>query len=357
MVDSTNALIDRFDRFVITTHTRPDGDAIGSQLALGRLLTKLGKQVLMINADSPARNLEWLPGADDIAIFDGSIAQREEIIAAHVIAVVDTNTEDRLGTLGEPIRNAPAIKLLIDHHPYAESWFDHEYVRETASSTGQLVFEIIEQREVELLDAELATNLYVAIMTDTGSFRFSNMSSSVHRVTATLIDSGGLRVEDIHQRLYDTRTLGSLRLLSASLATATLRYGGRLGYMVISKHMLQEAGADRDDTEGLVNYVLSIDDVEVALLFFETEAGTKVSFRSKGTVHVHDWARSLGGGGHRMASGAFVRMDVDHAIKKVISLTERFAGWDSKGADLDDLTPEDRSYLSTLMEEKARDTR
>jgi phosphoesterase RecJ-like protein len=125
--------------------------------------------------------------------------------------------------------------------------------------------------------------------------------------------------------------------------------------MVISKDMLQESGADRDDTEGLVNYVLSVDGVEVALLFFESEAGTKISFRSRGNVYVHEWARSLGGGGHHLASGAFVRADAASTIDRVVPEAERYYGWDSKGADRDDLSPEDRSYLSTLMDVKAKD--
>ena len=355
MAESTNAFIDRYDRFVISTHTRPDGDAIGSQLALGRLLSKLGKHVFLVNADPPARNLEWLPGCDEVRIFDGGLEQREAIASADVIAVVDTNVEDRLGTLGEAVRHASAKKLLVDHHPEAESWFDHAYVRETASSTGQLIFELIEERDLNLLDHDLATNLYVAIMTDTGSFRYSHMSATVHRVTAELIERGTLSPELIHQKLYDTRSLGSLRLLSAALGTTTLRFDGRLGYMVISKDMLQESGADRDDTEGLVNYVLSIEGVEVALLFFESEAGTKISFRSRGKVFVHEWARSLGGGGHHLASGAFVRADVATTIDSVVPQAERFYGWDAKGADRDDLSPEDHSYLSTLMEVKAKE--
>ncbi|MDX1740076.1 MAG: DHHA1 domain-containing protein, partial [Rhodothermales bacterium] len=282
--------------------------------------------------------------------------QREAIAHADVIAVVDTNAADRLGSLAEAVRHSGAEKLLIDHHPDAETWFDHRYVRETASSTGQLVFELIEDRDLDLLDGDLAANLYVAIMTDTGSFRYSHMSADVHRVTATLIERGGLTPEVIHQRLYDTRTLSSLRLLSAALGTTTLRFSGRLGYMVVSSDMLRESGADRDDTEGLVNYVLSIDGVEVALLFFETESGTKISFRSRGNVVVHDWARSLGGGGHHLAAGAFVRTDVGDAIETVVPQAERFYGWDAKGADGDDLSPEDQSYL-TLLEVKAKDVR
>ncbi|MBT8400520.1 MAG: DHH family phosphoesterase, partial [Rhodothermia bacterium] len=200
MSTHTNSIIDRNHRFVVTTHTRPDGDAIGSQLAMGRMLSKLGKDVLLISADPPARNLDWLPGSGQVEIYDGSIAQREFIAAADLIIVVDTNVEDRLGSLGEPVRHSGAEKMVIDHHPDGENWFDHRYVRESASSTGELIFELITDRGLDLIDHDLATALYVAIMTDTGSFRYSNVSATVHRIIADLIENGSLDPEFIHRK-------------------------------------------------------------------------------------------------------------------------------------------------------------
>ncbi len=356
MTTEIQSLIDRSDTFVVTTHTRPDGDAVGSQVAFGRFLQKIGKAVTLVGVDGPARNLEWIPGVDDVHVFDGGLDLRERIDRADVIAVVDTNVADRLGSLAAPILHASGKKVVIDHHPNGESWFDVRYVRESASSTGELVFELIKARDLEIIDHEIATALYVAIMTDTGSFRYSNVSARVHRVVADIIEQGDLDPEAIHQNLYDSGTIHGLRLLSAALNTVSLRYDGRLGYMVISSRMLTEAGADRDDTEGLVNYLLSIEGVEVAILFFETEAGTKISFRSKGTVEVHDWAASFGGGGHRKASGAFLSTPLESVLPRVLDSAEKYLG-STADNDAGTLSSEDREYLSSLMQIKARDTK
>jgi len=194
-------------------------------------------------------------------------------------------------------------------------------------------------------------------MTDTGSFRYSNVSATVHRVVADIIEQGDLDPEIIHQNLYDSRSMAGLRLLSASLGTASLRYDGRLGYMVVTGRMLNETGADRDDTEGLVNFLLTVESVDAALLFFEVEAGTKISFRSKRDVEVHEWAQSLGGGGHRKAAGAFLKLPLEQAMKKVISSASKYL--DGPTADeggSDGLSPEDKSYLSSLTELKQRDS-
>ncbi len=351
-----NSIIDRNNRFVVTTHTRPDGDAIGSQLALGLMLSKLGKEVLLISADPPARNLDWLPESGRVQIYDGSIAQREFIASADLIVVVDTNVEDRLGSLGEPVRHSGAEKMLIDHHPDGENWFDHRYVRESASSTGELIFELITDRGLHLIDHDLATALYVAIMTDTGSFRYSNVSATVHRIIADLIEHGKLDPELIHRKLYDSRTMAGLRLLSAALATVSLRFDDRLGLMTITGRMLDETGADRDDTEGLVNYLLTIDSVEVALLFFEIEAGTKVSFRAQGDAEVHRWAQSFGGGGHRKAAGAFLKEPADSAVKKVLAVAGKYLGDDADRGEADALSPEDATYLNSLLAMKDKDS-
>ena len=135
MIEDILPLLLEHERFFITTHIRPDGDALGSQLALGRFLKKLGKQVTLINSDPPPYNLGWLPGADDVEIFDGALAQRERIAAADVLLILDTNALERLGRLANPVRHAAGLKVLVDHHTMPETWFDATYVRDTASST------------------------------------------------------------------------------------------------------------------------------------------------------------------------------------------------------------------------------
>lgn len=342
---------------MITTHVRPDGDALGSQLALGLFLRKLGKQVAMINSDPPPENLGWLPESDLVEVFDGSFSQHERIGKADVVVVVDTGAEDRLGRMSGPVRNSGAIKVLIDHHPAPEQWFDQMYLHDTASSTGELIYEVIVVHDASLIDEAIATALYVAVLTDTGSFRYSSVTPAVHRFVADLLERGGLKPDVIHAELYERRTSNSLRLLAAVLDTLTFKYDGQLSYVVVSLRMLKETGTSHEDTEGIVNYALSIEGVRVALIFSETPSGTKVSFRSRGNWGVSVWARSLGGGGHHNASGAFLKRPLEEVIDTVIaSAPSHLPLQEAEPGSNGSLSEEDAAYLSTLLDMKAKQT-
>lgn len=352
MIDSIRRLIHDHQRFLLTTHIRPDGDALGSQLALGRFLTRLGKDVTLINSDPAPYNLGWLPGADAVEVFDGGLAQRERIHAADAVFILDVNAEERLGRLASAVRNAPGTKVLIDHHPDPEPWFDLHHARTNVSSTGELVYELIAAEDPGLIDADLATTLYTAIMTDTGSFRYSNTTPQVHRIVATLLERGGIEPAPIHTALFDTRTMESLRLLGKALETVTLVYDGAVGYMVVTQRMYRDTGTTSEDTEGFVGYVLSIESVRAALIFLETESGTKISFRSKGDTAVNGWARAFGGGGHPNAAGAYVRADLDQVVRDVIAAAPRYLDLVPASEANGALSPEDAAYLSSLLDLK-----
>lgn len=321
------------ERYVLTTHVRPDGDAIGATLALARVLERLGKHVTVALADAAPDHLAWLPGAGALAPFEGTVAQREAVAAADAVVVLDANQRSRLGTVGTALEAAAgATSYLIDHHTLPEVWFDHAFVRETASSTGELVYDIVEAWEAAmpeaasggLIDADTATLLYAAVMTDTGSFRFPYTSPRVHRLVADLMERTGLSPTPIHEQIFDGRRLGALRLLADALRTITLAHGGAVATMTLSRRLLQSSEAHTDETEGFVNYALSVRGVEVAILFTETANGVKLSFRSKGDAHVHEWARAFGGGGHRNASGAFVKKPLDVLQREVVAAAPRF---------------------------------
>lgn len=355
MPDQVLPLLLESRRVFITTHVRPDGDALGSQLALGRFLRKLGKEVAMINNDPPPYNLGWLPGADEVEVFDGSLRQRELIDAADLVAIVDTNAIDRLGRLSAPVQHASGRKILIDHHPRPENWFDARFVVESAASTGELIYDLIAAHDAAHVDPEIATTLYTAIMTDTGSFRYSNVTPRLHRIVAELLERGDLSPAPLHTAVYDTRSLQGLRLLSRALESITLHFGNQVGYMVISQRMLRDTGAGSDDTEGLVNYVLSVEGVKAAVLFYEVDSGTKMSFRSKAELAVNDWARAFGGGGHRNAAGAFVERGLDETIDAVMTAAPRYLDLDPYEAESGhELSPDDASYLSSLLEMRAK---
>ena len=352
--DTVLSLFRENERFLITTHIGPDGDAIGSQLALGRLLEKMGKDVTMINSDAQPYNLDWLPGIQTVEVLEeGNVEQRKALAAAEVIIVVDTNALDRLGDIGESVQRSGATKLLIDHHTHPETWFDVTYQRDTASSSGELVYELIAAYDPGLVDTDLATTLYTAIMTDTGSFRYSSVTPSVHHIVADLLERGDIRPAPIHTALFDTRSLKGVRLLGRVLDSVTLCYDGQVGYMVVSNNMLEEVGADRDEARGLVNYVLSVESVRAGLLFKETRGGnTKISFRSKGDWKVNEWAQAFGGGGHRNASGAYLRRSLRKTIKDVIKKAPDYLDLEEPETPRD-LSEEDASYLAALMKSRS----
>ncbi len=364
MLEDVLPLLLEKKRFLITTHVRPDGDAIGSQLALGQFLHKLGKQVAMINTDPLPGNLDWIPGVEAIKVFDGALAQHEYIGGADVIVVVDTNTLDRLGRkMAKPVKNSGALKILIDHHTEPETWFDRTFVRDTASSTGELIHELITAHEPALIDETIATALYAAILTDTGSFRYSSVTPAVHRVVADLLERGSMAPAAVYAALYETRRPHWVRLLALVLETLTLRYDGLLSYLVVTRRVLEETGATNEDTEGFVSYGLAIEGVRVALIFTETLRGTKVSFRSKGDYYVHEWARAFGGGGHRNASGAYFKRPLDEVLDVVLASAPRYLGLSDAEPEADGalspeadgvLSPEDEAYLSTLLDMKSQ---
>jgi phosphoesterase RecJ-like protein len=354
MLDQVLALLLEKQRFVLTTHTRPDGDAAGSLLAMGRWLHKLGKHVTLMTSDPLPYNLGWLPEAGTIDVYDSRIRQVEQIVKADVCILLDTNTQERIGRHGQAWRDAPGVKVLIDHHPFPENWFEVVYRREEASSTGELLYDLIEAHDLSAIDAELATTLYTAIMTDTGSFRFSNVNPRVHRIIAEVLERGGIAPTPIHQALFDTRSLHGLRLLARVLDTMTVLYDGQIAYLKVTQAMLRDAGADLDETEGVVNYPLSVEGIRVALMFIETEKGTKVSWRSKDDNHVHEWAQAFGGGGHRNASGAFVKRPLEPVLREVLAAAPRFIRLTPADTGNGSLSPEDLHLLSSFEARKAQ---
>lgn len=354
-----HALLENHDRFLLTTHIRPDGDAIGSELGLARYLEQQGKTVTILNDEDLPDHLAWLPGTERIEVFEGTFAQRKAIAEAEVAVVLDTNTAERIGSLAEPVREGGALTLLIDHHTEPEDWFDETFQRDTAAATGELLCELIWEGWPALIDAEIATTLYTAIMTDTGSFRYSSVTPAVHRVVADLLERGGISPEPIHSALFDNRSLASLRLLGRVLGRIHLRYGGVVGYTSVTPEVLEAAGAGPDDKQGLISHVLSVEGVCAALLFTETTGGTKVSFRSEGNMHVDGWARHFGGGGHRNASGAYLEgKTLPSAIDAVLDVAPRFIGVEEepppgRARAGEALSEEDQAYLQEMLDAKS----
>lgn len=313
----------RHDSFVVTTHIRPDGDAIGSQLAMGQFLRAHGKDVFLLGSDDAPRNVAWLDREKSVAVFDRSPGQLIRIGQADAVVLVDANTLHRVGALEHAIESHLGTRFVIDHHPDPQPVFHNALVDPTRASTGELVFELFEHAGLDLLDESAAEALYVAIMTDTGSFRFSAVTSRVHEITARLLEIGDLSAETIYNRVYKTRTYAGQHLLGLSLSTLQLVADGRAGLMSVTRDMLERTGAHTEDAEGFTDHILAIEGVDVAVLAMQVSDHVKLSFRSHGSVPVNELAIDFGGGGHVNAAGAFVRGRMESVLRDLQSAIER----------------------------------
>jgi len=299
--------------FLVLTHYRPDGDAIGSQLAVALLLNQLGKQVSLWNDDAVPAKFRFLPHShlvtpppDAARDFDGVIA-------------LDTSTWERVGTAAQRIGQRKTL-INVDHHVSNEKFADINWVVPDAPATGLLVFELI-QRGGFTLTAEIATCLYAAIATDTGNFTYTNTTPGALRAAAELVEAG-VNVGELCRHIYESYPYNRVRLLQMTLADLTLTDHNRIAYYWVTNEMFQRSGAKREDTEGLIDYARSIDGVLVAVLFEELpEPGKfRMSLRSKHPkLDVNSIARRFGGGGHREAAGARLSGNPKQIEAKVIA--------------------------------------
>ena len=298
------------DRLVLTTHLRPDGDAIGSEIALARALMALGKSVLILNVDAVPRVLDWLVDEQPVGLVQtyvsGDLGQARAIAEADALVVLDANAKNRLGAVGDLFQQSGKPVLLVDHHPDPETWFTRSCVRTDAAAAAEIVYDLVAGHDPALIDRAVATAIYVGVMTDTGSFRYAATTPRTHAVVADVLERGDLRPEPIHVALFDGRSVASLRLLSAALATIRTHYDGRFATIFVTQNTIRQSGAFFDEAEGLVNYALALDGVVAAAIFLELPQGVKLSFRSKGDCPINGWANHFGGGGHANASGAYV---------------------------------------------------
>jgi phosphoesterase RecJ-like protein len=311
------------ENIVITTHKSPDGDAIGSSLALYHFLNKLGKNVTVIVPDAFPSFLNWMVGCSDIVHYDSQTEVADEIIGkADVIFSLDYNSLSRISDLRNPIEKSSAIKIVIDHHQDPQDFADHYFVDTDSCSTCQLVYEFIEKlEELDKIDKVIGECIYCGIMTDTGSFRYPSTTSKTHEIIAHLIDLG-VENSRIHQEVYDNSTEDRLRLLGYALTEKMVVLSEhRAAYISLSQDELKRFSFKRGDTEGLVNYALSISGVRFAALITEKEDMISLSLRSKDDFFVNTIANEhFNGGGHVYAAGGMLETSLNDAIKKVESV-------------------------------------
>lgn len=292
---------------VITTHHKPDGDAMGSSLGLYHYLEQHGHHTTVITPTDYPDFLAWMPGNGDVVIYTENIALSTKLVAeAEIIFCLDFNTLSRINQLGELVRASDAIKVMIDHHLEPEDFDDYRCWDINACASAQLVYEFIANKlqDVAFINKDVATCLYTGIMTDSASFRLPNTTSEVHRIAADLIDLGAVNWR-IHELVYSNLSEMKLRFLGYCISNK-LEVLHEFNTAIISVNMqeLEQFEVVTGDTEGIVNYALSVEGVRLAAFIVERPEMVKLSLRSKGDFPANEICKKyFNGGGHRNAAG------------------------------------------------------
>jgi phosphoesterase RecJ-like protein len=318
-------LVRRHQRFLLTTHIRPDGDGLGSMLGLAEVLASQGKQVRMVIGSTWPPRYDFLDPHKRIERF---VPPGDKWRDVDAVIVLDTGTWNQLGDFWPFLKSLPAAKVVIDHHPSQDDLGAIRLIDTTAEATGRLVFEAIQALGVPLPE-KAAHALFVAVAMDTGWFRHRNTMPKTFALAEQLVRAGA-DLTAAYENLFENNTMGRLKLIGLILDRLQTAADGKIAHTELLKGDYATTGAVPQDSEDLVNYTLSLAGVEVGLFFMEQPAGgTKVSFRSR-TVDVGRIAEQFGGGGHRLASGAIVHAPLAEVRDRVLNAV-RVALADGKG--------------------------
>jgi phosphoesterase RecJ-like protein len=297
-------------RCLVTSHVDPEGDSLGSQLALACVLDELGKEVAVVDHDVPPAKYAFMPGVD--RVVTPSAVQGRSFDTSFV---VDCGSLERIGSVADLLPGTHVVN--IDHHRSNTLFGDLNYVAPDACATGYLLYLINERLGLDL-DLPRAINMYAAIITDTGNFQYSNTSSEVLRICANLIDVG-LDPAQLSRCVFGHKPLEALKLLGEGLKSLRTVLDGRIGIIVLDRAAFERAGARDADAEGVVNFAKRVKGTDAGVLLRETPAGEiKISFRSDGAINVDAVAKQLGGGGHKNAAGARLQGPLDDAVERVL---------------------------------------
>ena len=304
--------------FLIAGHVSPDGDSLGSMCALALGLESIGKTCVMVAPDGVPETYRFLPGSQRI------VRESQPNQPFDVGIIVDCEGLDRIGSAADAMSACKSI-VEIDHHPGGERNSHAQVIDSSAASCGEIVLEVLTEAGIAI-SPEIAECLLTAIITDTGSFRFSSVKPSTLRAAAELVEAGG-SVSKIAHSIYEMRSFSAVKLLGVALSTIQTAKNGRIAYASITKQQMAEAQAVDAEAEGIVNYVRSVKGAQVGLLFRENgEGGTKVSLRSKDGYDISQVAGMFGGGGHRAAAGCTINRPLSEAIDLVVEATAKWMG-------------------------------
>lgn len=317
-------LLANTQQIVITTHHKPDGDAMGSSLGLYNYLIQKGHHVKVIAPTDYPFFLHWLPNNPEVLVFTENIEEAKTYIAeADFIFCLDFNALSRINEMGELVREAKAKKVMIDHHLEPEDFDDYRHWSINACATAQLVYDFIANvmNEAHLINKDVATCLYTGIMTDSGSFRFPTTTPAVHYIVADLISKGAENAK-IHQLVYDNFSENRLRFLGYCLLNKLevfTEYNTAL--ISVTQDELIKYEIDTGDTEGLVNYALTINGIRLAALIIERKDKVKLSLRSTGDFPANEICKKyFSGGGHRNAAGGISEKSLDDVLLEFKSI-------------------------------------
>jgi phosphoesterase RecJ-like protein len=327
-VTAFKALIDTPQEAVILTHFKPDADALGSSLGLARYLIKKGHNVQVITPSDYPDFISWMPGNKDVLVYNPDKQQKvaQLINQATLIFCLDFSSLHRINDLGEMVAKAPGKKVLVDHHLEPEHFADFEHWDGKAASTAELIYTLIDELgDRNYLDADIANCLYAGIMTDTGGFRHSNTNYNVFRIAGELV-SAGADPSQVSKLIYDTNSIERLRLMGYVLGQKLqILPEYRTAFIVLSADELKRYSSQTGDTEGLVNYGLSVKGVKLSVMISERRENIKLSFRSLGNFSVNDLARlHFSGGGHRNAAGGQTELSLEQTLQKFLSLLPQY---------------------------------
>ena len=323
-ISKVKELLEGRKKIVIVPHKGPDGDAMGSCLALKILLESLDHYVQLISPNDYPDFLKWMPYQKEVLIYEKEQQKCDAFIDdAEVIFTLDFNHLSRAGEMQQSLEKAKADFIMIDHHQQPDDYAVVTYSDVTMCSTCQMVYHFFENIGMdEHISPVIATCLYTGIMTDTGSFRYRSTTSLTHRVIADLIDKGADNTS-IHENVFDTSSYGQLQLLGCALQNLRVVDGYRTAYITLTQEELDRHNFKKGDTEGFVNYGLSLEGIVFAAIFIENKAEgiIKISLRSKGTFSVNEFARNyFQGGGHINAAGGKSDLSMEETIKKFVSI-------------------------------------
>jgi phosphoesterase RecJ-like protein len=322
MINLFKSLTEKAKNIIITTHIQPDADGIGSEIALCLALKEIGKNAICVNEEPLLDRYRYLDPIDCVISYDDYVKRRESgpKEAIDLFIVADTNTLSRIGNnLQGLVPNAKNL-LFIDHHPAPKELAAIHCIDTNMAATGELVGNLIESLGVSFTK-EMAYPLYTSILIDTSSFRYPTVTGNTHRLIAKLMDTG-VEPPEAYNKIYGTKKITYMQMLGVVLSSAQSTKDGRVAWLSLTEESLEKFDVDTEDTHGLVNHLLILDNIKVACMFRQVGSMVKISFRSAGDIDVGVMAQALGGGGHDHSAATLIEGEIQDVIKDTVKKLE-----------------------------------